>query len=254
MTQTELIAEVRSRLAETTADYWSDDQVKRMLDEGVRRFCHEARWPWLFTVQKNIPVVAGNPDIEAIDDVDLTRHLAVVLVRNSDSRVIIPSKVTPSDGVRMRTVFNTNAEPRFWYSAKTVNNTYIDGDGPDVAQIITLVPTPDVAYTAEYHYYREPAALTSTTEPEVPPQYQEAVIAWATYELWKHEVDATVSGPKAGEQLSTYNKVVADALREFRGLADDESIVWGKQDPEPQWPMTTDEWVRAHIPTTIPPQ
>lgn len=238
-----MLTEVRARLGESSGydtsvsdpgDFWKDSHVKRALNEGLRRFSREEKWPWLYTIQKNIPINAGQTDTELIDDVDFNRHFNMVLTKNGDTtgRLYLPKRVTPPNGIRLQAEFyNKKDTPRWYYMAKTQTNTYGDGDVA-VAQVITYVPTPDVAYTAQFHFLREPAELGGNTdEPDLPNSYHSAVVAWATGELWLKELNA---GAKAQEQFNLYNAILEQARRDMKSVAVDESIAWGREDPEPR--------------------
>jgi hypothetical protein len=84
-------------------------------------------------------------------------------------------------------------------------------------------------------------------EPDIPEQYQDAVISWATGMLWLKELNG---GGKAQEQFTLYREVLDQARLDQKQLSIDEAIVWGKQDPEPLIPSPR-EWYARHLPQNL---
>lgn len=238
--------EVRDRLGEKTENFWFDTHINAALDEGQRRFCHEERWPWLFTSQKNIPVGKGTSEIELIDNVAVSRHFSLVLRPTSNpTQMILPRKVLPHTGVKLQAQ-GLGGQPKYWFVTGHVNNFYPDGTF-DIAQKITLAPAADQAYTAEYTFTREPAPLSDTEEPLMPEPYQGAIIAWATAQMWLKELNG---GTKAQEQFSIYNTILDQARADLKDMALDEHLSWGS-DPTEEYPNNDRRWP-LHFPLGNP--
>ena len=216
--------EVRERLGEATPNFWPTAAIDRWLNEGVRQFCREEDWSWLLTIQRNIPVGAGVGSIELIDNVTPNRHFNMRLWKAGDTTPVTPTRVSPVEGFNLEGHLTTNGTPQFWYVSTTAVNDYGAGDVA-LANVVTLIPSPDVAYTAEYMYTREPSELTAdASEADVPPAYREAVVAWATGVAWLKELSG---GNKAQEQFSLYASVVDKAKRDERKLSADSRLKWG---------------------------
>lgn len=239
--------EVRERLGETTTfDFWSQDYIDRQLNQAVKKFSAEERWPWLQVIQANVPVAAGTNEVELIDDLDLNRHMVLSLMptgATDEGQLLFPKRVDAAKGFEMRRRYNHRSSPLFYYVSYAVENTYAEADNVSArALVLRLVPTPAVAYTAEYVYFEAPGTYTDGDEPPVPEQYIEAPIAWATAICWLKELNG--SG-KAQEQFNIYNAVLAGAQRDLKSMGNDEIVTWGGE--EPTYPLDRFDPVRAHI-------
>lgn len=235
MTLAQLREAVRHRLAEAVENYWKDSQITRALNDAQKRFCHEEEWSWLYTIQEGIPVASGNPHVELIDDVSVGRHFNLILTKPGETALILPKRIDPSRGIRVRQLETATGEPRWYYVAKNVINTYEDDDRA-IASVVRLIPTPSVAYEAEYHFVREPTPMVAEDdEPDIPDAYHDALVAWATMDMWSRERGME---RKVVEQAQLYQAVLEQAMAEHRKPAQDEVLAWGNEEPEP-WAM---EW------------
>lgn len=231
--------DVRERIGERVENFWLDTFINSKLNEGRRRFCNEEDWEWMFTTQSGITVPQGSSTIELIDDVAVNRHFSLVLTKSGDDDLYLPEKVSPGKGVQLRAKYTTASTPRWWYTTGNITNDYGGGDIA-VAQIVRLVPTPEVQYTAEYNFIRNPGKLSLDTDEDrdIPEAYQDAAIAWAAAQCFMKELNAPA---KADEQLGLYADVLRQARAHHLGNAVDELTVWGKDAPEDygtvsQWP------------------
>lgn len=258
MQRDEMLADVRERLGERTANFWTDEFIIRHLKQGERQFNSEERWPWLYTLQPNIPVNAGNPNVELIDNVPLNRHFGLRLVRVGDTsgRAIYPKKVEVPQGHRLAERYYQAAEPRWYYLLASVANAYVDGDTA-TAVIVRLVPTPNEAYLADYVYMREGTGLSgtiagdagATSEPRIPESYHEAVIAWCTAQCWLKEKGQ--DSRKAQEQFALYNSTLEKAEEDLKESAYDDAPMWGGEPVSDEYPITDRQWYNNHLPPTL---
>lgn len=231
MNLAEMRTEVRERIGERTENFWKDTFIDRHLKDGVRQFVNEERWHWRYATQKNIPVAAGQSDIELIDHVDFSSHFGLVLTKDSDStgRLYLPRRVSPANGLRLRRDYTTASTPEWYYLSRAKKNTYEDGEDA-TALVVTLVPTPDEAFTAEYTFMATDIGLKDDTdEPELPLPYHMAPVAWATAQCFLKESNG---GTKAQEQFNLYNAMLEKAMQDHKELAADEIIGWGREEPE----------------------
>jgi hypothetical protein len=238
MQRDEMVAEVRERIGENTPNFWSDAFIIRNLVQGARRFNNEERWHWLYTVQPNIPVNAGNPNVELIDNVPTNRHFALRLTKVGDAsaRTIFLKRVDVAQGLKLGHRYYQSGEPAWYYIVSSVANAYLDGDTA-TAVIVKLVPTPDVAYLAEYVYLRDDPGLAADTytvgdagaasEPRMPESYHEAVVAWATAKCWLKELNGE---RKAQSEFNIYNTVLDQARKDHVSQSFDEQLAWGEDD------------------------
>jgi hypothetical protein len=216
MTLTEMIADVRERVGERTPNFWTDEFITARLNEGQTRFAREEKWQWLQTVDDAGQLTAGDNTLDLQTNVDFNRHFAIALYTVADpSTPIVPKRVRPTEALRFRDRYTTDAEPLYWYLVQTNAG----------AAEVRFVPSADQTYDVEYFYFRDPAPLVNgADESDIPPAYQEAVLSWATAQCWLKELTAE---RKAQAEFNIYNSVLEQARTDQQSLAIGESIRWG---------------------------
>lgn len=211
------IAEVRSRIGETMPDFWTDDEIIRSLNEGLRRFSQEEKWPWLYTVATGSQS-AGDDTMTLHSNVSFPRQFNLVLTPTG-SEPYMPTRVTPFEGTRLRVETRTTGDPQYYYLENT------DTSGANKTITIRFVPTPSSGLYVEYIYIRNPMVLAADEdELDVPEEYVGAVVAWATAQCWLKELNWN---QKATEQFQLYATVLDAARRDHRRIAVDENMAWG---------------------------
>lgn len=244
-----MVLAVRRKLGEDTDDFWDETDIISELNMALRAFSREERWPWLQTIRTGDQLLLGEHTIALPADIDLVRAFGIVLQAGSE-KPITPRKVNPSEGMKLRTERTSNGRPLYFYLASTAQS--VTGPGNEtLTTSIRFVPAADKTYDIEYLYYRRPATLsTDDQEPDIPEDYQDAIVSYATARLWEHELAG--SQAKAAEQYAIYQRNVEAARRDMYKLADDESIVWGREQDEEEkfdWaglPMLPDEYGRRY--------
>lgn len=124
------IEEVRARLGELTADFWTGNEVYRALNEGLKRFAAQEQWPWLFTRVTNGSLAASTEDFVLPSTVDFSRFFHVQCYFSGDSRPRMPRRVTPSEGIRLGMQYYTDTQEPVAY--------YISAGARGLADIQTL--------------------------------------------------------------------------------------------------------------------
>lgn len=256
MLKSEIYDEVGERLGELTGqeDFWSQTLRRRHIERAVTRFCYEERWTWLLSLQQNVPLLAGNSEVELIDDVDINRHLALSVRPQSaldDGRTTLPIRVDPDVGMRIRIANVGRGAPSWYYVSHVQDNTYTPGTPPNpsaTALIAHVIPTPAEDSFVEYAFFRNPAAVTWDDDAEfpVPEQYIDAVISYATGTLWLKELNG---GGKAQEQFNIYQSILDQARKAFKSLGNDEIMAWGAE--EPQYGANVLDALQRHLPATL---
>jgi hypothetical protein len=113
------VLEIRARLQELTADFWTASEVLRALNEGVRRFAAQERWPWLWTVETGTQP-ASTSDLELVTGVPLHRVFNLMATFDGDPRPRFPKRVEAPEGMRLRGQFYTeSSEPVAYYLVST---------------------------------------------------------------------------------------------------------------------------------------
>jgi hypothetical protein len=222
----DLRLEVRERVNELVADFFTDDEVDRAINEAVRRFCAEEKWPFLLTEWEST-LDADDQELTLPSDVSLTRvfNLSISGGTLSIPRMLV--RVDGNEGFALRHQYSlTTGTPRWYYISQS--NQSAD-EAPPVTYTAKLIPTPDFDYEVEAQYMAVPVLLTGASdEPMVPTEYQEAIAAWATGKLFLKELGIS---QKASEQFSIYAKVLEQARADLRSFSLDEVVAWGREHP-----------------------
>lgn len=221
MNRSDIRTEVRDIIGELTADFWTDAELNRYINEALRRFAGENRWSWLLT-EGTGALTAGDPEMYLTAGVADYRHLHMMLTKDGDTRPYLPKRVTPARGYQLRQVhYTASAYPLYWY---VVGMSSPDTDGEYVTTV-RFIPEPTNDVDVDFQYYRVPADLDGDSDvPDVPTAYHKALVHFAAGTAWLKELNG---GPKATEQFSLYDAVVTEALGDEEGSPDDDFIVVG---------------------------
>lgn len=226
MDLTDLRLEVRERLNELTADFYTTDEVDRAINEAIRRFCAEEAWPFLMT-EWTSAFTTDDDELDLPSDISLTRvfNLAISGTNLAIPRMLV--RVDPNEGFVLRHQYsNSTGTPRWYYITRSNQST---DNAPPVTYTAKLVPASDGDYDVEAQYMCVPNTLTLTSEePMVPYEYQEAIVAWATGKLFLKELGIS---QKASEQFGIYAKVLEQARKDLKAFSLDEVVAWGRRHP-----------------------
>lgn len=216
--------EVRDIIGEDTADFWSDAELNRYLNEAQRRFIGENRWSWLLT-EGTGTLYASDPEFILTEGVADYRHLNIMLTRDGDTRPYLPTKVSPARGFQLRTAYYTaQAYPQWFYVTSAADD---DNDG-EFWTTVRFIPTPTDDLDIEFQYYRTPATLDGESDaPDMPVAYHKALVHHAAGTAWLKELNAQ---GKAQEQFELYDAVVRQALDDEESSPDDDFLVVGGDD------------------------
>ncbi len=122
MLYTDALLEVRARLQELVADFWTDAELYRAINEGLLRFAQEEKWPYLYTVSSGIALAADQPTLELEPGVAWERHFNMLLTFSGDVRPRAPRRVHPSEGYGLRLGYSNSvgqSEPLAYYIEHT---------------------------------------------------------------------------------------------------------------------------------------
>jgi hypothetical protein len=213
--------EVRDIVGEETADFWSDAELNRYINEACYRFAGENRWSWLLT-EGTGQLQANDPELLLTQGVADYRHLNIMLTRSGDTRPYLPKKVSPARGFRLRQAhYTAQSYPAYFYVTTAEDSS---GTG-DFTTVVRFLPTPNGAMDVEFQYYRQVAELDADSDvPDIPVQYHKALVHYAAGTAWLKELNG---GAKAQEQFNLYDTIVMQARDDEESAADDEVLVWG---------------------------
>lgn len=243
MNLSDLIDETRERIGETTEeDFFTDAEITRALNEGLRRFSNEERWPWLFT-EFTGTVGIDEDEMDMPDDVSINRLFGLNIMDTATlagGQMI--ERVQPMEGFRLRHQYkNYTGVPRWYY----VSKSNLDADGaPPLTYTCKVIPSPDQEYEITGIYLAVPITLSGNDdEPMLPEEYQDALPAYAAGILFLKELQIS---QKASEQFSLYNGILANAVRETKQFDADEVVAWGRRKPSGSrgYGATSDIWSR----------
>ena len=240
MNRAEMREEVRERIGERSENFWTDSFINRALRQGNIRFNKEERWPWLLTVKTAVAVAEDSTEITLEAGVDLNRTFGLILVPDlvGDQRHRVPTRVSVPNGLKIAADFSSNlqlaTEPEYFYLYSATNG----------ALKLRLAPKADKDYVAEYHYYRAVTEMDADVdEPDMPEEYHDAVVCWATATCWKKELNGDT---KAQSEFNQYQAILDQARQDLKEVADDHIVEWGGAEPEYRvW--DENDWLRARI-------
>jgi hypothetical protein len=235
--------EVRERIGELTADFFTDSEVDRAINEAVRRFSNEEKWPWLYT-EYNTSLAASDDTLELPSDVSPNRAFNVALVDDNLAQPRSLERVQPEAGFRLRYAnWLRESAPKYYYLTSAI----VDGSAA-TNYVMRVVPSPDLSYDLFLQYMRVPSLLTAGGDTlDVPEQYSDAIPAYASGKLFLKEF--AISN-KAGEQFSIYGSIVESARDEAFTPMTDEKVAWGREHPGESRLMTEHDYVMGRIPGT----
>ena len=218
-------AEVRARLQELNADFWTDAEVDRAINEGVNRFAQEEKWPYLYSVSTTKVLTAGANQLALETGVDFSRHFNLLFTLTGDTRPRAPRRVSPAEGYKLRLTFYTDSqEPMVYYLASVANSNGV------YTPTVFFVPSLSRAANIEYQYIRTPVPVVNSTDYlDIPGAYAMGALAYATGHLFLKELNFS---QKSEEQFALYRKSVDDAKKEFKKLTMDSGLAWGRNEPE----------------------
>lgn len=196
MTRSEVLAELRSMLADTVSPYgWSDDRLMRALALGQTQFCRDTgffRDSTNYTITTEAGVAAYAVPAEIIE---------IASIKNGDqeiSKALLPSgDFTPG--------------PPFIYSL-----------GEDTGKL-TLTPTPDGVYTLKLKVWRSARIPFNhktgglyDSEMEIAEEFQFAPIEWAASKLLGDHDSERQDPVKAADHAANYKVLKNEGKRAFR--------------------------------------
>jgi len=244
--------EVRERIGELAANFFTDVEVDRAINQAVQHFNAEEQWPWLFTeYTSQIGLSGQNDDSLALpDDVSLNRMFNVSISGGTLNRPMVLERVPPDAGFRLRFAHTMGQTPvaripLYYYLTSAAQDS---GNGIHVNYTMKFVPQPETTFDVEAQYLRTPGVMAGANDlTDCPLAYDEAIPAWATGKLFLKEFGIS---QKASEQFSLYNSTLEQARHDLLSQSQDEVVAWGRQLPEYRFSSERD-YVIGRIPPTL---
>jgi hypothetical protein len=240
--------EVRERLGELSANFFTDVEVDRAINQAVQHFNAEEQWPWLFTSFTGQVGLSGPDDDELAlpDDVSLNRFFNLSASGGSLSRPKVLERVAPDAGFRLRFANDSRqSAPCYYYLTSAVADV---GNDIHVTYSMKLIPQPDTTYDLEAQYLRVPATMSGVNDlTDCPKAYDDAVPSWAAGKLFLKEFGIS---QKASEQFAVYKDTLDQARHDLLTQSQDEVVAWGRELPENRYTSKSD-YVLGRIPPTL---
>ena len=211
--------DVRERIGEDTADFFTDAEVDRAINLAQTTFTAEEPWPWLYT-EYATTIAEGEDTLELPENVSWHRLFNLTVFGGSLYRGRVIERLEPQAGFRIRHEYTGLAQcPAYYYLTSAAS------DASSTVYVARFVPTPDVDYDIEAQYLRVPDELVSTDDvPDMPLEFHPALPAYAAAKLFLNEVEIS---QKAQEQFQLYFGVLAQA-RKLLEVQLDETPAWGR--------------------------
>jgi hypothetical protein len=241
MNLTTIRTEVRERVGELSADFFTDAEVDRAINEAIRRFAFEEKWPFLLT-EWSSALDGDDPELALPSNISASRVFNLSIDSDSLPGPRILQRVDAREGFALRHQ-NSAATgiPQWYYIARSNQN---DDNSPPIIYTAKVIPTPDQDYNVEALYMAVPIDLAAANdEPMIPEEYQDAIPAWAAGKLFLKE---QAISQKASEQFGVYAKVLEQARLDYKSFNTDEIVAWGRRQPlRGRWASTMDPLFRT---------
>lgn len=221
-TLSEIRTDVRERIGEDSADFFTDAEVDRAINLAVTTFTAEEPWPWLYT-EWDSSIAQGVDTLELPSNVSVHRVFNLSLINGSLYRGRMLERLQPAAGFKARYEFQAlNQAPIYYYVTAATR------DAAETLYVVKFIPVPDVDYDIEAQYLRVPAELTDASDvPDLPDEFHPALPAWGAAHLFLKEMQVS---QKAQEQFQLYGSVLQQA-RKLLEVQVDENMAWSRETP-----------------------
>jgi len=244
--------EVRERIGELSANFFTDVEVDRAINQAVQHFCAEEPWPWLFTEFTSQIGVGDQTDDELVlpDDVSLNRMFNVSISGGTLNRPIVLERVPPDAGFRLRFAHTGGVTPvaripLYYYLTSAIADS---GNGIHVNYTMKFVPQPETMFDIEAQYLRTPGVMAGANDlTDCPLAYDDAIPSWAAGKLFLKEFGIS---QKASEQFALYASTLEQARHDLMAQSQDEVVAWGRELPEYRFKSERD-YVIGRIPPVL---
>ena len=160
-------SEVRIRLNEASANFWSDSDIQAALNEGLMELSDASEW---YERMATIPLLSNRSYLDMRNVLSDTFIGPKRMMNDTTGKWMVPSSVKTQD-LRARQWEKTAAEPEEFFT----RGLWWLGFYPK--------PANDTG-TARFYFSALPAQMTNDTdEPDIPEEYHGGIIAYAVYDL-----------------------------------------------------------------------
>jgi hypothetical protein len=239
---------VRDVIGELVADFWSDAELNRYIDQGHFRFLKTEHWPWLLTAS-TLVFTGGVAFADLPENIDPAQIVAFKLGVTGATNVYQPVRVSAMKGFALEARFNSSTSTTYpgWFYVSQVTDA--DNDALFLSRI-TLVPAPSTGMTLTFVYRRPIVEFTADADvPVLPVEYHMAIAHYAASQAFLKELNG---GGKASEQLGMYRGIVEQCSVEFLREPDGEPLIAGANEPQYRDAGGSSDW-DPQFPDTLGP-
>lgn len=205
-TLSDILADVRSRLDETTVRFWLDSELTRWINEGLRDISRRAEV--LLSYNTNIPALPNCAKYVLPNDVLRVHRVEFIPSGSNQSTYTLQaSTYQEMDNV--------------WGIRQSVQRSYpsyyvLWGVAGPIGITMQLYPVPSQAGTINLYYYRLPKTLVATTDvAEIPEGWQDLVALYCEYLAMRKDRD-----PRWQESKQLYEESLIAMINVTRQLHD----------------------------------
>lgn len=207
----QLVTNLRDRLDEATASFWTNPQLEKWLMDGARDIARQAE-----CLQAKATIAVTGATQEYTAPTDMVRIYRAEYKRTGDSQIY------------PLTFRDYNNMDEIWYSSKTIHQStpaYYTMWGYPPAVTISLYPTPAVSGSMYIYYYRLPADLATdgsadSSVVDVPVGWEDLIVDYAEYCALRKDNDAQWKDAKG-----LYEEKLADIVATTQRWTDQEGMI-----------------------------
>lgn len=212
VTQSALLADVRSRLDEATANQWTDTEIRRWINQAATEV---ARRTETLQATQTISMVAGQQQYTA--PVDAIRIYRIeYLGANSSVSVLEYRDYNNADSVWWSSQLTNQSDPKIWTAW---------GFPPSLKLVLYPLP-PSSSYSIKVFYYRLPTKLAESTTADantaidIPDGWQDLIVDYAEYCALRKDRD-----PRWQEAKSLFDQGVQNMMDLTRRWTDQAGMI-----------------------------
>jgi hypothetical protein len=220
-TLTNVRANLRARLDETTARFWADTELTTWINEGARDV---ARRGEILESTSTINTVAGTQQYSM--PADTLRVYRVEWSRDGATGTTILAleykDFNSMDSVWWSQQKTSRGDP-YWFT--------MWGFPPNLNLVV--YPTPDATVTAglKLYYYRLPLTVVSGSDVvECPAGWEDLILDYAEYSAWRKD-----GNPQWQESKQLYEEKLANLINTSRRWSDQSDSIQGTRGILPGW-------------------
>lgn len=227
-TQGEVLADVRSRLDESTGRQWTDEELLRWINDGLRDVARRAE------VLQSVEDISAVQSTQQYDMPERTIRVHRVEWRPEGSTQVYP--LIYQDFHNMDSVWVASQETSIGYPL------YYTMWGYPPSLKIVLYPTPSMNGVVKVYFYTLPTPLATDgsdadTDLDLPTGWEDLIALYCEYVAFRKDAD-----PRWQESKSLYEESLGDLMDVTRRWTDQSGSIATETGLLPQWLYGGQAW------------